>query len=62
MSSALRRLDGRPTAKCTGHALNARMLGSPLLACFRIICAGLLAVVVCTGLFFTYYILYFIIF
>ena len=49
MSPALRRLDGRPKAKCTGRALNARMLGSPLLACFRIICSCLLAVVVCTG-------------
>ena len=27
---ALRRLDGRPKAKSTGHALNARMLGTPL--------------------------------
>ena len=29
-ASALRRLDGRPKAKGTGHALNARMLGTPL--------------------------------
>ena len=26
-ASALRRLDGRPKAESTGHALNARMLG-----------------------------------
>ena len=29
-ASALRRLDGRPKAKGTGHVLNARMLGTPL--------------------------------
>ena len=29
-ASVLRRLDGRLKAKGTGHALNARMLGTPL--------------------------------
>ena len=48
LSPALRRLDGRPKANDT-DALNARMLGSPLLACFRIICSGLPAVVVCSS-------------
>ena len=39
---------GAPKANDT-DALNARMLGSPLLACFRIICSGLPAVVVCSS-------------
>ena len=33
-ASALRRLGGRPKARGTGHALNARMLGTPLSAGF----------------------------
>ena len=36
-ASALRRLDGRPKAKSTGHVLSARMLSTPLGATVHLI-------------------------